>query len=222
MKTIKFKFHLFLELIAVSLLLSACRAVVETNVNLDGSGELRTSIVYTAEEKKNFEQTPGNESKSICDNLRKDVPSDATFTEEIRDQETYCVTSRRFSNISELRQLYARMNNVTVNELKLEIGRLTFDVNVDLTSAQEGQGIADEWRLTLPGTITENNAGQVDGQTLIWTISPGDKVNLHAKSDVGLSLATLGPAGALILLACACGFVLLGGIGAFFLLRRRK
>jgi len=217
----KSNLRLFLELAAAAWLLSACRIVVDTTVNPDGSGELRTAVVYTAEEQENFAKTPGNESKSICDNLKQDAPAGAAFTEEAHGEEAYCVTTRRFANLRELRQFYAAMNNVTVNELQFELGRLTFDVDVDLTEADEGEGIANEWRLTLPGALGQHNADQIEGQTLIWVVSPGQKASLHAESSVGLGLTTLGPVGAVIL-ACVCGLGAAGGAGMLWLLRWRR
>jgi hypothetical protein len=209
--------RLFLELMTVALLLSACRIVVDTKVNPDGSGELRTAVVYTAEEAEGFTQTPGNESKSICENLKNDVPLEATFTEEVHDGETHCVTTRSFTNLRELRTLYAGMGNVTVNELERGLTNFVFDVDVDLTEAQEGEGVASEWRLTLPGTVGEHNADRVEGQTLIWDAASGERTNLHAESAVGPDLARLG-----LVLACACSLVVVSLAGVFLLLRRRR
>src|SRR5688572_33130726 len=104
---------LFLLSVA-TFLLASCRIVVNTAVNADGSGELRTSVVYSAQEKEDFEKKPENESKGICDNLRKDVPEGATFSEEVRDGETFCTTNRPFRNLGELRTFYAGMSQVTV------------------------------------------------------------------------------------------------------------
>ncbi|MCI0729856.1 MAG: hypothetical protein L0332_24495, partial [Chloroflexi bacterium] len=60
---------LFMLLATVSLLLAGCRIVVATQVNADGSGERRTDIIYTAEEVASFTQTPGNEGRSVCDQI---------------------------------------------------------------------------------------------------------------------------------------------------------
>ena len=114
------------------------------------------------------------------------------------------------------------MSNVAVNELKLELGRFVFDVDVDLTSPGPGGGepVATEWRLTVPGALGEHNADRVEGQALIWTVSPGDKDHLRAESDVGLSLASLGTAGAAAL-AGVCVLAVAGGASMLWLLRRR-
>jgi len=211
----------FIELAAFSLGLSACRIVVDTAVNRDGSGELRTAVVYSAEEKQGSAQTPGNESKSICDNLKENAPPEATFTEEEQDGETYCVTAHPFTSLGELRTLYSRMSNVTVRTLQIELGRFVFDVDVDLTADDQGEPVANEWRLTVPGSLGEHNADQVEGQTLIWEISPGEKANLRAESDVGLGLTTLGNIGASIV-ALACALAVAAGAGVVYLMRWRR
>lgn len=82
-----------------------------------------------------------------------------------------------------------------------------------------GQPVAIEWQLTVPGTLLEHNAGDVNGQTLVWAVAPGQRANLHAESSVGLSLETLGATGA-ILLAGACGLLL--AVAGLFALRRRR
>jgi phosphatidylinositol mannoside-binding LppM-like protein len=203
------------------LLLSGCRVMVETAIQPDGSGLLVTSVVFSADEARNFAQGPGNQSKSICDNIRPDLPEDAAFEERERGGETYCTTIRPFADLQELRQLYARMNNVTVHELQFELGRLTVDLTVDTTRAAAEGPVPQEWRMTLPGTLEDHNADQVDGRTLVWTISPDQQVNLLATTTVGLNLQTLGPAGVL-LLASGCGLGLALAAGVLYLSRRRE
>ncbi len=213
---------LFVLMIAV-LLLTACRIVVDTEVKSDGSGELRSAVVFTAQEKENFSQKPENQSKSICADLGKDVPDDARFVEEIRDGETFCTTERSFSSLAELRTLYAGMSQVTVNTLQFELGKFTLDVDVDLTNNKEGEGLVNEWRLTLPGEIGKHNANRVEGQTLVWVVEPGTKDHLYAESQVGASPSTVGASGGLALIAIGGILVLaLAGIVLAFLLIRRN
>lgn len=217
----KANIRLLLLMAAAVLLLSACRTVVKTEVKSDGSGKLRTAVVFTAKERDDFTQKPENKSKSICDNIEKDVPADASFVEEIHDGETFCVTERSFSNLGELRKFYAGMGQVKVNTLQFELGKFTLDVDVDLSNNSDGKGIANEWQLTLPGEIGTQNADRVEGQTLIWVVSPGEKAHLHAESAAGLNPATLGTTGILIV-AGILALALVGGLAAFLLLRRKS
>jgi hypothetical protein len=203
-----------LLLLAAALLVTGCRIVVDTDIKADGSGEFRSAVVFSAQEKDNFEQKPENESKSICDDIQKDVPAGARFVEEVHDGETFCVTERSFNNLSELRTFYAGMGQVTVNKLGFEFGKLILDVDVDLSNDQDGEGLEHEWRLTLPGEIGTQNADRVEGQTLIWVISPGEKDNLHAESQAGFSPATLG----MVVIVLAVVAI----VAVFLLLRRRR
>ena len=196
------------------LLLSACRVVVDTNINDNGSGELRSSVVFSAEEKQNFTGSPENAGKSICGNLRGNVPADATFVEEEKDHETFCTTARFFSNIGELRGYYESMGNVTVNELKMGFGKFVFDAQVDLTPKNGNQPVAMEWRLTTPGELGNNNSDAIEGQTLVWNIEPGEIATLHAESAVGLNVGTLA-----VLMG---GILVVAAILVLILARRRR
>lgn len=220
----KMKVRTLLLLSAATLLLASCRVVVDTNIRPDGSGELRTSVVFSAQEREDFSQKPENEGKGICDNIEKDVPTGAKFVEEIHDGETFCVTERPFSNLADLRTSYVGMQQVTVNTLQLEAGRFTLDLDVDLSDKENGGALSNEWQLTLPGEIGSQNADRVEGQTLIWVISPGEKKNLHAESTGGVVPAAPAPTTNTLILVTlgvlALGF--LGGFAAFMLLRRKR
>ena len=189
-----------LSLAFTALFLSSCRVVVETEINQDSSGFLRSSVVFSAEEKANFEASPENAGKSLCDNLKQGVEADAEFVQELHDGETFCTTVRSFASLDELQGYYTRMGNVKVNELKMGFGQFVFDMQVDLTPKDGNEPAANEWRLTVPGEIGKNNADAIDeGQTLIWKIEPGLTRILHAESSVGLSAITLMVIGAALL-----------------------
>jgi len=205
--------------LVLTVLLAGCRWVVDTTVNPDGSGLLRTAVVYSSEELTAFASAPGNAGRSICDAHRRDAPSGTTFLEEEHTGETSCIVERRFAELKDLAELYRGINGVTVKRLAFQLGRLTFDVEVEHSSGEE-DGASDEWRLTLPGLAEEHNADRTEGRTLVWEIAPGAREELHAVSWVGLDMGTLGPAGSLILL----GIIGLAGLGivAVIVLRRRQ
>jgi hypothetical protein len=182
------------------LLLAGCRSVVETDIQSDGSGVLTTAIVYSAEELANFSRAPGNAGKSICDRNRQDLPPGAAFSEEEREGETFCTISRGFADLNELEDLYRGIGGVAVDELGFQLGVLAFDVRVDLSGVEAGEGGGSEWRVSLPGSVRRHNADRVEARTLIWHIGPGEARALQAESDAGLRWETLGPMGVLILL----------------------
>ena len=188
-----------LVLIVVAVALSSCRAVVDTRVEKNGSGELRTSIVFSAEEKQNFDGAPGNAGKNICDNLKGNAPPETVFMEEVKGDETYCTTLHSFHTLKQLRDLYEGMVNVTVNDLRMVLGNFVFNIQVDLTS-EENEAAPSEWRLTLPGEIGHNNADRIENNTLVWNIEPGEVRTLEAESAVGPGLLTQTVIGGLIVL----------------------
>jgi len=173
-----------LVLIIAAMALSSCRSVVDTRLEEDGSGELRTSIVFSAEEKQNFDSAPGNSGKKICDNLKANSPPQTEFVEEAKGDETYCTTLHSFNTLQQLRALYEGMANVTVNDLSMFLGNFEFNIQVDLTSQDGNEAAPSEWRLTLPGEIGENNADVIDSHTLVWSIEPGEVRTLEAESTM--------------------------------------
>lgn len=224
----KFRIFLFTGLVAASLLLAACKVNVGTSVDANGSGETRTEIGFTAEEKQSILQLSGGNAENLCDTLQSEgqaLPPDAVFAQEERGDETYCVTSQPFDDLDGLKSLYGEMDGVSINELSLVNGKFVYDVDVDFSDAQDTGALALslEWRLTVPGSVGTNNADEVDGKTLIWHLTAGRKINLHAESSSGLlnfDSSTLWiVAGAL--LCCLCLVVIAGGAIAYFVLRRK-
>jgi hypothetical protein len=206
---------------AGTLLLSACRVVVETEIRQDGSGELRTAIVFSEEENQGFAETPGNEGKSICESVTEDAPAGADLSEEVRDGETWCITTQTFADLAQLRQLYSGMGTVTVRELRLDEADLVVNLEIDLTDSSDEEQVATEWRLRLPGTLGDHNAHRVEAGVLVWDVNPGERQELRAKSTVGsgVPIAAIVGAGILLLL---CALVLAAGVVIFFVLRRRQ
>lgn len=189
----------YLSLAFTALFLSSCRVLVETEIDQGGSGILRSSVVFSAEEKANFEAAPENAGKSVCDNLKQGAQADAGFVEEVHDGETFCTTVREFGSLDELRGHYMRMGNVKVNALRMGFGKFIFDLQLDLTPKDGNEPVPGEWRLTVPGQIGNNNADVIEGQTLIWKIEPGLTRTLHAESAVGWDAMTLALIGAALL-----------------------
>ncbi len=216
----------FALLTASTFLLAACHQLHSiTEVRPDGSGELRTEVGFTAEERQNLEDQSGG-SQDFCNTQQ--ATSDATVTEEQRGGETWCITTRKFADLDELKRLYTEQKGVTVNRLEIAGGKFYYDVDVDTSSPDSGLAnvTALTWTVTLPGTPITHNAAQVEGKTLVWTLAPkSGTVNLRAESeairpDSSLPLLPLALGGVMVL--CLCGVALLGGVGAFFLLRRSR
>jgi hypothetical protein len=133
MEVITMKPRLLPAILLLALVLSGCKIVITTRVNPDGSGELRHQVLYTTEETQNFAEAPGNEGKSICDSLNADLPAESgsRFVEQANGDETVCLSTQPFGSLDDLRLKYGLMENVTVNQLDMTMGRFVFDVQVD-------------------------------------------------------------------------------------------
>ena len=202
---------------AGGLLLASCRSVIETELRADGSGELRSAVVFSASELAGFAQGEANAGKSICDELRAQAPPEATFVEEERAGETHCTTVRAFASVRELREIYAGLPNVTVGKVQFDWGRLVYEVDVRaIAPSGQGEGSPLEWRVTLPGEVRQTNAAETDGGALVWQIPAGTSQTLHAESSVGLTVSTLGTTGAAVI---AIGLALI--LGAILVTARR-
>jgi hypothetical protein len=225
----KSKTMLALLFVVCLLALSACEFQAATTVNPDGSGELRTEVGFTAEERQNMEEQSGGSAQDFC-NAQGSASPDVTVTEELRGDQTWCVTVSKFDDLDELSELYAEQEGITINRLEFEDEKFYYDVDVDTSSTESGFSAfsAITWTVTLPGAPVVHNASQVEGNTLTWDVTPqSGTVNLRAESETsaeqaGSSLLPLWLAGGGLAVLCLCIAVLAGGVGGFFLLRRAR
>jgi hypothetical protein len=93
-----------------------------------------------------------------------------------------------------------------------QLGGTALDLPLDLLS----QVLVIENRLTLPGTIGENDADEVQGNTLVWNVGTSDAREMHAESVSYNWAAIIGiiVAGGIVIAALVVALVLI-------LLRRR-
>lgn len=179
--------------LALVVLLSACTTTVDTNVGKDGSGSVATSIGMTPAELQSLSSLSAS-GENFCDSIQASngLPPQVTIHQEQRGDETWCVATQPFKDLDGLRSVYGELGNVQINELTLNDGRLVYDVVVDMTDMTT-EGIDPsllntvqldfEWSLTVPGSVGQNNADQVNGQTLTWKLTPGKTAQLHAESN---------------------------------------
>ena len=142
------------------------------------------------------------------------------------EDETWCIYETSFDSLDALKTIYS-MTDTQINDISLANGMLTYDISLDLggdSSVPMGAEIA--WIVKMPGTITETNATQQDGNILTWTLAGGQTNNIRAVSEIGGFNFESGNLmyilGGMVLL-CLCCFVPIAiGAAAFFLLRKKK
>jgi hypothetical protein len=216
------------SLVVCVLLLVACEFQATTEVKPDGSGELRTEVGFTGEERKTLEsQSGGSGTQNFCNSspFEGQTSAEVTVTEEQRGDEIWCITTAKFDSLEDLRQLYGSLMGLTVNRLEMADGTFHYDIEVD-TSATESSFsafTAITWVVTMPGTPISHNAEQAGGNTLTWFLTPkSGTLNLQAESAVERSSSTVPLVIGGVMLLGLCGLGLLGGLGAIFLLRRSR
>ncbi len=216
----------FVVFAAWALLLAACHKLqATTEVKPDGSGELRTGVGFSAEERQNLENQSGNEgSDNFCNSSGQTSP-DVTVAEEQRGDETWCITTTKFDDLEELRRLYEEKKGIRINRLEVTDGKFYYDIDLDTSSETSDFSAftAITWTVVLPGTPVYHNATLAEGNTLTWNPTPqSGTINLRAESPARgpkslLPFLTFG-----LIFLCGCGVAVLGGVGGFFLLRRLR
>lgn len=181
-----------------ALCLAGCKFQAETRIGGDGAGELRTEVGFSAQERENLEnQNESSASDDFCNT--SGAAAGTTVTEEQRGDETWCVTTARFGDLAELRQLYEQKPGLHINRLEISDGTLFYDIDMD-TSSEESNFSGFEtitWTVVLPGQPVSHNGQQVDGNAVAWIVPPhSGTVNLRAESPaaapLGIAAVVLG------------------------------
>lgn len=169
--------------ILAMLLLAGCHKLeITTQIESNGSGELKTGVGYSAEERASLEKQH-NSSQDFCNTSM--TTENVTEAEEQRGDETWCVTTIQFATLDELRALYEQ-REITVNRLEIRDGKLYYDVSLGASPDDPSSSIGTQftWSVLLPGAPISHNADQVDGNTLVWTPAPqGQSVDFQAESE---------------------------------------
>src|SRR6185436_15271398 len=121
-----------LALVISVVLLAGCHKLeATTRVEPNGSGELQMGVGFSAEERANIEKQ-NNNAQDFCNTSQ--VASNITVTEEQRGDETWCITTRQFKDLDELRSLFKQRKGIRVNRLEIADGKFYFDVDIDTLS----------------------------------------------------------------------------------------
>ncbi len=225
-------------LLTAALLLAACTIQINTTVQSSGAGELRTEMGFNQADQEALSGIGASPEEFCADmqseeNLAEDVP----VTVEERGDEVWCVVTVPFTNLDELRELYAGMGGITVNRLEMSGDQFFYDVDVEFAAEEaEGMGALElsyHWQVTMPGAVAFHNAQQADGRTLTWEVGLGETINAMASSSLGGGGAGLLPDASglgpiewiLIGLAAffCCGLlVVVVAVVVYFVMRGRK
>jgi len=219
-----------------AVLLSACQVNLETRIEASGAGSLTTEVGLTPDEASQLQSFSSDGSGgSICQSLNLQMQGQTempAFHEEKGGEDTWCVSTQAFDDLSGLEAFYRQMDGLTIRELVQREGIFVYDIDVDAGGLDGVPGLETvSWIVELPGKIGDHNADRADGQRLTWNLVPAETRSLHASSDLyGLRLPAgwnndLGRLPAIIgagIVCLCCGGVLVVLIVCLGLLLRRK
>jgi hypothetical protein len=221
----KSKFILIALLIATALLISACTVNLKTIINPDGSGEYITEVGFTDEDMNSLASMGYSSLEAYCSSLLEDMPPATEMTIDTRRDDTYCVLSLSFTNLSELSAYYEEESGVSVIQLEMVDQVLHYSVIVDSSGGDITAGQETNWILELPGTIQSHSADTVDGNTLTWVLAEGTSTHIQATSKVGGFNRPGGTTTYLVIAGgCLCSLLIavICTVAIVLILRRRK
>lgn len=244
--------HLNLLFLSITILLiSACSFQFSTVIESDGSGEFSIEMEFTEDDFALMGAVSGEElldqaggEAALCGEMGSDLgdfPSGARVEYQEKDGGFVCKFFMPFSDLDELNRIYADMD-IDVNRLEIVDGNLEYDVAMDTSRGESdfdiGFGLIEiGWSLTVPGTVGDNNATNIDGRTLTWEMDGGAVQHFEAQSSSGGSFPSLPSLpsipgfsedsllGWILALGflCLCGLVLVGGgVGFYFYNKKKK
>ena len=210
--------------VLVFLVLSGCTIEYNTSLNKDGSGEMVIQVDYTQEEVDALGELTTDSGASLCQQMwsesQSDLPPGSRVDEQPLEEGTRCTLTMPFANLDELRSIYED-TGVDINRLEIVEDKFYYDVEIDLSGEPAPIEIRFVVKLSVPGSVGENNADEVGGRTLTWNLEMGSVNRLTAESSLGTPAWLwwlLGGLGCLGILAVAVA----AGVGLFFYLRSRK
>jgi len=217
--------------IIAALLLAACNVRVTTDITDSGAGQYGFEMGFTKDDQESLTSLDYTPEK-LCQEMQTDgdLPEGATITTEQRGEVVFCTLNQPFDNLAKLNSLYTDGDGIKVNTLELSGGKLTYDIDLDLqTQDASATGAIDmEWEVTVPGTVGNNNADTVEGNTLHWKLTPGQTRNIHVESSTSGLGSLLGGSNLTYLISALCGclccVVLLAaaGGGIYWFTQRNK
>lgn len=216
---------LWVLIVLVALMASACTFQFSTTVNEDATGKFVMELGITAEELAQLEAFGGESFDTLCteDEFAPSGVEGATVVQEERGDEIWCVATVPFNDLAGLETIYRDMD-VQINTLSLSDGDFVYDVNfgfgadpdTDLSAlAAMGVELNLVWQVVTPGRVTDHNGDEVDGDMVTWNLDATAPTNMQVTSRVGGGGISTG-----LIIGIAVAVIVV--VAVVFLLARRK
>jgi hypothetical protein len=186
----KTKFSLIVAFVIFAVLLTACSISITTKVNADGSGELGFAYKFTKDDLSQLGGM-GMNADTICTDLQSQgdssMPSDFTFEQEKHGDETWCVGTKSFDNLDDLKSEISG-EGFTVKTMEINGDKFVFDATADMSGTDTGGmplSLTINYDLTAPGKIDKgaSDADKYDGNTATWNLALTGSKAMHLESS---------------------------------------
>jgi len=231
----KSRIALFLALVWVLVLSGCIKARVSIKVENDGSGTLAMAVGMSQEIKALASSSGQDPMDELEKELAQEIDREVTVRRWEDDDYDWVENSVAFQDADDLEKLVQDAEIFERFSLQHEKGLFKHRFELDATVEQlsGGQDMPDDLPLDasdlfdirvaveLPGNVVETNGTyEGDSQVMTWKMSGQESIQIHAVSEVWNWTTLLILAALLLLLGI--GFLIVLGVGAFFLLRRKK
>lgn len=150
---------------------------VTTTIEADGSGQFLIEVGFLPSE-------DGEQDEEIsCSGDSSELPPGAQMRQEMRGQETWCIVTMPFADISELRTAYQELfqEALVIHCLDYSGAELIYDLEL-LSSEPIDPPVT--WRVEAPGLISEHN-GTSSGGAVSWDLYGSARMTINVP-DSGL------------------------------------
>lgn len=209
-----------LKILALGFILSACAITSHTTVKDTGAGTLAYEIGLDKTDLQTLSGL-GETPEQFCESMNSqgNLPKGSSIKTEQRGDAYYCIVTTPFASLAALRESYGT-KGVSIQQMDLVNGKFVYDMTVDGATLVSGDGSQFSnfqptlnWQVTVPGTVGNNNADKVDGNTLTWVITTNGPQNIHAESAVSAGGLPGGNLATIVAALCGC-LLCLGVLGA--------
>lgn len=219
----KVKYLAISLILFTAMILAACTINVNTDIKKDGSGLWKTEFIFTPSD-MDYLSSMGTTADQFCTDTGGDMPAGASVNVEKHGEDTWCVMSIPFKSLEELKTFYTDGSGITINHLEILNGTLYYDLSVDASSSGSDLGVGMftmNWKVTVPGSVGENNATKVEGNTLTWQLDSTQITEVKAQSSVnGTPQWTWIVVG--LCLVCLCGIIIIVIVVVIVLVQRKR
>jgi hypothetical protein len=213
---------------------------ITTTIQSNGSGNVKAEAILSPDLVNLLESSSDNFSGEEFCSTAESGQSLFHFMLTNENGGIQCTAVEPFEDLNELESIMGSEGlNASFLRLEIEDGHLYYNVRLNMPESQSSPSFSFEeyWVLVLPGTLGENNADTVAGNTLTWDLThhtgwtnliaesflPKEASSIRAGGISGMEPTTIAIIASGIVSCCCCVILLLAaGIATLLVLRKKK